>query len=171
MPRDGDIDFVNHRLVVGSDVVFVANLVIVSDRLNVFDKTLTVGANITLNGSNAFLIRGGGLNLGGNIMTMNDGKINSQAGDNSITNGGLAGSGTILLATNSGNIGQLVIADTVDTTCFMAAFDLTGGGLKLAAVSSANASFGLILNGQKTVVASAVLTDERFNAVANGLIG
>ncbi|MBL6838098.1 MAG: PEP-CTERM sorting domain-containing protein [Puniceicoccaceae bacterium] len=146
VPGDGDTAFVSHRLVVDSDVAFEANLVIESDRLSVVGETLTMGANITLNGSDAFLIRGGGINLGGNIMTMNDGKFNSQAGDNSITNGDLAGSGTILLATNSGNIGQLVIADTVDTTGFMGAFDLTGGGLKLAAISSANASFGLIIS-------------------------
>ena len=147
VPGDGDTAFVNHKLVVDSDAAFEADLVIVSGRLNVINETLTMGANITLDGSDAFLIRGGVINLGGNIMTMNDGKFNSQAGDNSITNGDLAGSGTILLATKSTNIGQLVIADTVDTTGFMGAFDLTGGGLKLAAISSANASFDLTISG------------------------
>lgn len=135
------------RRELGASGTFGANLVL-NQSLTMASNSLTMGGDLTQN-SGYILMRGSSINLGGNAFIANGGLLNVQGSGATILNGSLQGAGTFEIYDSQTNTAtpKLVIANTVDTTGFSGAFNLVDGSLDLvAAISSANASFGLVIS-------------------------
>lgn len=125
---------------------FGANLVL-NQSLTMATYNLTMGGDLTQNSGYYILMRGSSIDLGGNAFIANGGTLNVQSSvAATILNGSLQGAGTITIDDSQTNSAtpKLVIANTVNMTGYSGAFNLVDGSLNLvAAISSANASFGL----------------------------
>ena len=121
--------------------------------MNVPGTTLTLN-NLVLDGGTIYMGNNLGLTmtLNNKTFTLNSGTIQSGGSNNgrniTFQNGSLAGSGAISILGTDTNLTYVQFASTIKTTNFTGVFNVASHGiLRLPAIASANASFGLNLSG------------------------
>ena len=153
VPGAGDTGVIKHwGIKTLSSVTWASNLIVKNGgRLYLTngarDLNMGTNADLTLTGTGQiYLWAGQTIDLNGNDLVLNSGLfLKDNSGDGTITDGFLKGSGSITLTGE--DPGSIVITDSVNTTGFTGAFNLTSGSFELAAISSANASFDLTISG------------------------
>ncbi len=117
------------------------------------------------------------LSLGNNTFTLNGGTLRYTLASIQIRNASLAGSGTIAVARANTTVSStdcFDLASSVDTSGFTGIFDVKSyGRLNLAAITTNNASFGLIISGTGKLIndANIALTSLTLgtDVIANGV--
>lgn len=159
IPAAGNTYQLDHDLGPGRDTTFVGDLVVNTGRL-MWNSNAAATSILTIGSAGSLTLNSGGrirvhntspfaLDLNGRTFTLNGGALDLgvKSGSLSVSNGNLAGSGTINIVENSsaGPVGTMSFSNDVNFSGFSGVFNIKSDYAVFALPSIATESFGLTI--------------------------
>ena len=158
IPAAGNTYQLDHDLGPGRDTTFVGDLVVNTGRL-MWNSTVAATSILTVGSAGSLTLNSGGkirvhntspfaLDLNGRTFTLNGGALDlgAKSGSLSVSNGNLAGSGTINIVENdSGPVGTMSFSNDVNFSGFTGVFNINSNDAVFALPSITTESFGLTI--------------------------